>query len=70
MVNDTTQRKHYDMISSITASKNNSIHNLNIRAKDHITFSDNINALNAVSSLDENGIDREKLKSIRLGSNV
>lgn len=58
------------MISSITVPADGKIRNLQVKAKTSIKFSNNISALNVVSSLDEAYIDRSKLKSINLGSNV
>ena len=58
------------MISSIQFPADGKLKNLQIRAKNAIKMSDNISALNVVSSLDEAHIDRSKLKSIHIGSNV
>lgn len=70
MENDIIQRKQHNMISSIPVPADGKLKSLHVKAKDYIRFSDNVSSLNVVSSLDDAHIDRSKLRSIHIGSNV
>ena len=58
------------MISSIPVPADGKLKSLHVKAKDYIRFSDNVSSLNVVSSLDDAHIDRSKLRSIHIGSNI
>ena len=58
------------MIKTIEVPSSNTIRQLNVNAKSYMKFSNNITAINVVSTLQENVVNRAYLTKFNAGSNI